>query len=129
MLESRITAGDLDNGFAMTINDYLFRGGIDELDPDVAELIRHEAARQQKKLILIPSESTVPYAVRNALSSSFHNLYAEGYPLDNARRMTQAEILDYESRLPEFRRNADQRYYKGTEVREYSGIACTAACS
>ena len=99
----------------MTINDYLFRGGIDELDPDVAELIRHETARQQKKLILIPSESTVPHAVRNALSSSFHNLYAEGYPLDNSRRMTQAEILDYESRLPEFRRNADQRYYKGTE--------------
>ena len=29
--------------------------------------------------------------------------------------MTQSQILDYEQRLPEFRRNADQRYYKGTE--------------
>lgn len=99
----------------MTNNDFLFRGGIDELDPDLAELIRHETARQQDKLILIPSESTVPAAVRNALSSPFHNLYAEGYPLANSRRMTQSEILDYDLRLPEFRRNADQRYYKGTE--------------
>ena len=99
----------------MPIDDFLFRGDIEELDPDVADLIRHETARQQEKLILIPSESTVPYAVRNALSSAFHNLYAEGYPLENTRKMTQQEILDYDLRLPEFRRNADQRYYKGTE--------------
>ncbi|MCY3778937.1 MAG: serine hydroxymethyltransferase [Chloroflexi bacterium] len=99
----------------MTNNDYLFRGGIGELDPDVAELIRHETARQQAKLIMIPSESTAPFAVRDALSSAFHNIYAEGYPLENSRRMSQPEILDYERRLPEFRRNADQRYYKGTE--------------
>lgn len=99
----------------MTQNDFLFRGGIDELDPAVAELIRHETARQQEKLILIPSESTVPYAVRQALSSAFHNLYAEGYPLENSRGMAEREILDYAARLPEHRRNADQRYYKGTE--------------
>ncbi len=99
----------------MTIHDSLFRGGVEALDPDVAELIRHETARQQEKLILIPSESTVPFAVRSALSSAFHNIYAEGYPLENSRRMTPSEILDYDARLPEFRRNADQRYYKGVE--------------
>jgi len=99
----------------MTSNDFLFRDDIDQLDPEVAELIRHETARQQDKLILIPSESTVPAAVRKALSSPFHNLYAEGYPLENSRRMTQTQILDYERRLPEFRRDADLRYYKGTE--------------
>lgn len=99
----------------MPMHDFLFRGDIEELDPDVAELIRHETARQQQKLILIPSESTAPLAVRHALSSSFHNIYAEGYPLETTRGMTQAEILDYSERLPEFRRNADQRYYKGTE--------------
>jgi glycine hydroxymethyltransferase len=96
-------------------NDFLFRGDLDELDPDVAELIRHETARQARYLILIPSESTVPEAVREALSSAFHNIYAEGYPLDETRTMTQAEILDYNTRLPEYRRFADQRYYKGTE--------------
>ena len=99
----------------MTFNDFLFRGDINELDPDVAELIRHETARQQQYLIMIPSESTVPFAVRNALGSPFHNVYAEGYPLDETRTMTQREILDYNQRLPEFRRNADNRYYKGTE--------------
>lgn len=99
----------------MSENDFLFRGDIDELDPDVAELIRHETARQQQHLIMIPSESTVPYAVRHALSSPFHNIYAEGYPLDETRTMSQQEILDYNQRLPEFRRNADNRYYKGTE--------------
>ncbi|MCY3977021.1 MAG: serine hydroxymethyltransferase, partial [Chloroflexi bacterium] len=99
----------------MTSKDFLFRGSVEELDSEVAELIRHETARQQEKLILIPSESTVPYAVRNAISSPFHNIYAEGYPLDNSRKMTQSQILDYEQRLPEFRRNADQRYYKGAE--------------
>lgn len=97
------------------MNDFLFRGGIDELDPDVAELIRHETARQQQKLIMIPSESTVPYAVRHALSSAFHNIYAEGYPSDSTRTMTQPEIIDYGQRLAEFRRYADKRYYKGTE--------------
>ena len=95
--------------------DFLFRGGIDELDPAVAELIRHETVRQQEKLILIPSESTVPYAVRHALSSAFHNIYAEGYPLESTRAMSQADILDYPQRLPEYRRKADLRYYKGTE--------------
>ncbi len=97
------------------MSDYLFRGELAELDPDVAELIRHETARQQRYLILIPSESTVPQAVREALASPFHNLYAEGYPLDETRTMTQAEILDYGARLPEYRRLADKRYYKGTE--------------
>ena len=99
----------------MTQDDFLFRGDIEELDPDVAELIRHETARQQQYLIMIPSESTIPYAVRSALSSSFHNIYAEGYPLENTRTMTQQEILDYNQRLPEFRRTADNRYYKGAE--------------
>ena len=98
----------------MPSKDYLFRGDLAELDPDVAELIRHETARQARHLILIPSESTVPAAVREALSSAFHNIYAEGYPLDETRAMTEAELLDYGARLPEYRRSADKRYYKGT---------------
>lgn len=97
------------------MTDSLFRGELAEIDPDIAELIRHETARQARYLILIPSESTVPEAVREALGSSFHNLYAEGYPLDETRTMTQADILDYGARLPEYRRMADKRYYKGTD--------------
>ena len=99
----------------MPNSDFLFRGRLADYDPEVAELIRHETARQARYLILIASESTVPAAVREALMSSFHNLYAEGYPLDETRVMSQAEILDYHARLPEYRRFADKRYYKGTE--------------
>lgn len=99
----------------MPAKDFLFRGEMAELDPEVAELIRHETARQARYLILIPSESTIPQAVREALSSAFHNIYAEGYPLDETRTMSQTEILDYNARLPEYRRFADKRYYKGTE--------------
>jgi glycine hydroxymethyltransferase len=99
----------------MPNQDFLFRGELAELDPDVAELVRHETARQARYLILIPSESSVPEAVRETLSSAFHNIYAEGYPLDETRTMTQQEILNYNERLPEYRRQADKRYYKGTE--------------
>ena len=72
------------------MSDFLFRGDIEELDSVTAELIRHETARQQQKLIMIPSESTAPYAVRHALSSPFHNIYAEGYPSEHTRQMAQA---------------------------------------
>ncbi len=98
-----------------TVRDYLFRGSLQELDPDVADLVRHETARQARYLILIPSESTVPRAVRETLSSAFHNIYAEGYPLDSTRTLTQDELLDYNARLTEYRRSGDERYYKGTE--------------
>ncbi len=96
-------------------SDFLFRGDLAELDPDVAELVRHETARQARYLIMIASESTVPEAVRETIGSAFHNIYAEGYPLDETRTMSQAEILDYNARLPEYRRISDKRYYKGTE--------------
>ncbi len=97
------------------VKDYLFRQSLEELDPEVAELIRHETARQARYLIMIPSESTVPQAVRDALGSAFHNIYAEGYPLESSRTLSEADILDYNTRLPEYRRIADERYYKGTE--------------
>ncbi|GAB4520292.1 MAG: hypothetical protein OHK0046_30340 [Anaerolineae bacterium] len=97
------------------IQDFLFRGTLEEVDPAVAELVRHETARQARFLIMIPSESTIPQAVRETLSSTFHNLYAEGYPLESTRTLTEDEILNYNARLPEYRRLSDERYYKGTE--------------
>ena len=99
----------------MPIDDYLFRGNLEEIDPDVAELVRLETARQSNTLIMIPSESTVPEAVREAVGSAFHNIYAEGYPLESTRRLSQAEILDFGTRMTEYRRRSDLRYYKGTE--------------
>jgi Asp-tRNA(Asn)/Glu-tRNA(Gln) amidotransferase B subunit len=54
-------------------------------------------------------------AVRESLSSAFQNIYAEGYPEDDWRAMSETEILDYGQRLSEYRRYADPRYYKGVE--------------
>ena len=95
--------------------DYLFRGNLAKLDPDVYELTQLEAERQARKLILIASESTAPLAVREALSSAFQNIYAEGYPDEETRWMSEEEILDYPARLAQYRRNSDPRYYKGVE--------------
>jgi glycine hydroxymethyltransferase len=95
--------------------DFLFRGRLADLDPDVFDLTQLEAERQARKLILIPSESTAPMAVREALASAFQNIYAEGYPDEETRWMTEEEILDYPARLAHYRRNGDPRYYKGVE--------------
>ena len=97
------------------MTDFLFQGSLSDLDPDVDELIQIEAERQVRKLILIPSESTAPQAVRQALGSEFQNIYAEGYPDDETRVMSEDEILDYPQRLANYRRYADPRYYKGVE--------------
>lgn len=97
------------------MNDYLFRGSLESLDPDVHELTQIEAERQNRRLILIPSESTAPIAVREALSSAFTNIYAEGYPHKSSRDMTEGEILDYGARLAHYRRYSDPRFYKGVE--------------
>ena len=93
--------------------DYLVRGSLAKLDPKTFELTQLEAERQFRKLILIPSESTAPLAVREALASAFQNIYAEGYPDEDTRWMTEDEILDYPARLAHFRRSSDPRYYNG----------------
>jgi glycine hydroxymethyltransferase len=97
------------------MSDYLFRGELAEIDPQLGELTEIEAERQYRKLILIPSESTSPMAVREALSTAFHNIYAEGYPSEHSRLHTEEEIFDYDNRIPEDRRYSDPRYYKGVE--------------
>ena len=97
------------------MNDYLFRGSLEDLDPDVHDLTQIEAERQYRRLILIPSESTAPLAVRETLASAFNNIYAEGYPLESTRTMPENEILDYGPRLAHYRRYSDPRYYKGVE--------------
>jgi glycine hydroxymethyltransferase len=95
--------------------DFLFRGDLAELDPAVQQLIEHEAERQARKLILIPSESSPPHAIREALGSVFQNIYAEGYPHPATRKQTEERILNYERQLTNYRRYSDLRYYKGVE--------------
>jgi len=95
--------------------DFLFREPLDVLDPELSDLIRFETERQARKLIMVPSESIAPAAVHRALASSFSHLYAEGYPDERTRHLTEDEILDYARELGHFRRYSDPRYYKGVE--------------
>ncbi len=92
-----------------------FTTPLQTLDPDVHGLIGFEAERQARKIILIPSESQAPEAVREALGSVFQNIYAEGYPNPDTHGLSQDEILDYEVQLARYRRFGDNRYYKGVE--------------
>lgn len=92
-----------------------FQTDLAALDPDVARLIAFEAERQARKLILIPSESQAPAAVREALGSVFQNIYAEGYPDPDTHGLPEAAILDYDTQLAAYRRSSDLRYYKGVE--------------
>ncbi len=111
------------------MSDFLFRGTLADLDPEVYELTQLEAERQARKLILIPSESQAPLAVRDAMGSAFQNIYAEGYPDEETRSMTEAEILDYGARLAHFRRYSDPRYYKGVEYADLIEALARRRCA
>jgi len=111
------------------MSDFLFRGKLSELDADVSELIQIEHERQNRKLILIPSESTAPKAVREALGSVFQNIYAEGYPDNRMRLMTEDEILDYDEQLAYYRRYSDPRYYKGVEYADIIESLAARRCA
>jgi glycine hydroxymethyltransferase len=53
---------------------------LNDVDPDIADAIRREVARQQEGLELIASENFVSEAVLEATGSVMTNKYAEGYP-------------------------------------------------
>ncbi len=97
------------------MKDYLFPTALSDLDPELADLIHYETERQARKLEMVPSESIAPTAVHTAVASPFSHLYAEGYPDERTRRMTEEEILDYAAELGHYRRYGDPRYYKGVE--------------
>lgn len=109
--------------------DFLFRGDLSALDPAVAHLIELEAERQARKLILIPSESYTPRAVREALGSVFTNIYAEGYPPPETRWMTEDQILDYEAQMAFYKRYGDLRYYMGVEYADVAEALARRRCA
>jgi glycine cleavage system T protein len=85
------------------------------VDPDIDDIIGFEEERQARKLIMIPSESMAPKAVRQALGSVFNNIYAEGYPPLRMTRDDEETLLDFPLELAYYRRYADRRFYKGVD--------------
>jgi len=88
---------------------------LETLDPGLFELLNLEDERQTRRLIMIPSESATPPAVRRTLCSNFANIYAEGYPRPETEHFIEEEILDYTSMLGMYRRYSNPRFYKGVE--------------
>ena len=58
----------------------LFNMSLDELDPEIAQVLDDELNRQRTTLEMIASENFVPRAVLQAQGSVLTNKYAEGYP-------------------------------------------------
>ena len=87
-----------------------------DVDPQTAALIAAEEHRQREKIILIASESLTPKPVRDALGSVFTSIYAEGYPRKAMMATDPEELAELDVQLAGYRRYADRRFYKGTEL-------------
>src|SRR5207248_10267433 len=72
--------------------EQLTTGGLDELDPDIAELLGRELDRQRGQIELIASENFTWPSVLEAIGSTPTNKYAEGYP--GKRYYGGCEIVD-----------------------------------
>jgi glycine hydroxymethyltransferase len=59
--------------------DY-FTKPVADVDPEIAAVLRDEAARQEATLEMIASENFVPQAILDCQGSVLTNKYAEGYP-------------------------------------------------
>ena len=100
-------------------DDFIFRGPVAELDPELTQILAREKARQATTIILIASESEAPEAVSEALTSVFGNIYAEGYPREESRRQTEAEITDMDMELAHYRRYPLVQRHHGHEAHHH----------
>jgi glycine hydroxymethyltransferase len=57
-----------------------FTKPVADVDPEIAEVLQNEAARQESTLEMIASENFVPQAILDCQGSVLTNKYAEGYP-------------------------------------------------
>ena len=109
--------------------EFVFGRELAEMDPDIARIIGLEEERQARRIILIPSESFAPRAVREALGSVFNNVYAEGYPPLRMTRDQEELLLDFAHQLAYYRRYADRRFYKGVEYVHFLETLAQRRCA
>jgi glycine hydroxymethyltransferase len=76
--------------------DY-FTKPVAEVDPEIAEVLVDEAARQETTLEMIASENFVPQAILDTSGSVLTNKYAEGYP--GRRYYGGCEVVDVAENL------------------------------
>ena len=101
----------------------------DDLDDFASELIRLEAERQRRKVILIASESIAPRPVQEVVSSPYTNLYAEGLPGSRMCRWDVDYLDDYGHQLSYLKRYTDRRYYKGCDYVDFFESLAQRRCA
>jgi glycine hydroxymethyltransferase len=72
--------------------EQLKTAGLDQLDPEIAELLARETDRQRSQIELIASENFTWPAILEAIGSTPTNKYAEGYP--GKRYYGGCEVVD-----------------------------------
>jgi glycine hydroxymethyltransferase len=70
----------------------LTTAGLEQLDPEIAELLGREVERQRNQIELIASENFTWPAIMEAIGSTPTNKYAEGYP--GKRYYGGCEVVD-----------------------------------
>ena len=70
----------------------LTTAGLDQLDPEIADLLGREVERQRNQIELIASENFTWPAIMEAVGSTPTNKYAEGYP--GKRYYGGCEVVD-----------------------------------
>ncbi|KAJ3092852.1 glycine hydroxymethyltransferase shm1 [Quaeritorhiza haematococci] len=65
---------------------------LNNVDPEIFDIIENEKRRQRESIVLIPSENFTSRAVMEALGSVMQNKYSEGYP--GARYYGGNEYID-----------------------------------
>lgn len=101
-----------------------FDASIDEVDPEIAAVLRDELERQRTTLEMIASENFVPRSVLTAAGSVLTNKYAEGYP--GRRYYGGCEVVDVAEELAIARAKA--LFGAGfANVQPHSGATANAA--
>lgn len=97
---------------------------IEQIDPEIAQVIENELNRQRGTLEMIASENFVPRAVMEAQGSVLTNKYAEGYP--GRRYYGGCEFVDVAETLAQQRAQA---VFGGdhVNVQPHSGAQANAA--
>lgn len=82
----------------------LISKSVQHVDPEMAEILSQEKARQKNSITLIPSENFTSKAVMDLLGSEMQNKYSEGYPgeryyggnefIDKAEALCQKRALE-----------------------------------
>jgi SAM-dependent methyltransferase len=75
-----LTAGIVGTSVTVELPPDFFNRPVSEVDPEIAEVLSLELARQQRTLEMIASENFVPFSVLECQGSVLTNKYAEGYP-------------------------------------------------